>query len=165
MIKEILLDKFNKDVSGKDKKIGKKILEDDLISDFNISSDEGLVYINSKVLSEDFYSEYINKLELDVKSKSIISTYCTCEDFEKNEFRKENYCCKHLFATFYKFLNELDNYDNIKKKIDTSIVNVNNIFKSNDQSILNLLLEEDNKAEIKLEVYINRRGLKNRLTA
>lgn len=165
MIKEILLDKFNKDVSGKDKKIGKKILEDDLISDFNISSDEGLVYINSKVLSEDFYSEYINKLELDVKSKSIISTYCTCEDFEKNEFRKENYCCKHLFATFYKFLNELDNYDNIKKKIDTSIVNVNNIFKSNDESILNLLLEEDNKEEIKLEVYINRRGIKNRLTA
>ena len=165
MIKEILLDKFNKDVSGKDKNIGKKILEEDLISDFNISSDEGLVYINSKVLSEDFYSEYINKLELDVKSKSIISTYCTCEDFEKNEFRKENYCCKHLFATFYKFLNELDNYDNIKKKIDTSIVNVNNIFKSNDESILNLLLEEDNKEEIKLEVYINRRGIKNRLTA
>lgn len=164
MIKELLLDKFNKNVSGKDKTVGKRILEEDLISDFNLSSDEGLVYINSKVLSEDFYSEYINKIELDIKNKSILSTYCSCEDFEKNEFRKENYCCKHLFATFYKFLRDLDNYEDIKKKIDTSTVAVNNIFKSND-SILNLLLEEENKEEIKLEVYINRRGIKNRITA
>ncbi|MDV4151637.1 DEAD/DEAH box helicase [Clostridium sp. AL.422] len=163
MIKEVLLKKNKKFISEKCILASKKILESDLVSNFKMSYDEGLVHINSGVLSEDYFSEYNNNIELDVKSKTLISTYCTCDDFEKNEFRKENYFCKHLAATFYRFLEELDNYKDIKEKFETSVAN-KNIFKVND-NILNLLLEEENKEEIKLEVYINRRGIKNKITA
>lgn len=167
MIKELLLKKNKKFISEKCILASKRIIENDLVSKFKMSYDEGLVHINSGVLSEDYFSEYNNSIELDVKGKSLISTYCTCDDFEKNEFRRDNYFCKHLAATFYKFLDELDNYKDIKEKLENKLEdNFENksIFKSNN-SILNLLLDEDNKEEIKLEVYINRRGIKNKITA
>lgn len=163
MIKEVILKKNKKFISEKCTLASKGILDNDLVSDFKISDDDGLVYINSRILSEDYFSEYNNRIELDIKSKACISTYCTCDDFEKNEFRKDNYFCKHLAAVFYRFLGELENYKDIKGKLENKLEN-KSIFKSND-SILNLLLEEDNKEEIKLEVYINRRGIKNKITA
>lgn len=117
MLKKELFEKFKKNISVKNDLAAKKILKEDAISSFNFNFDEGLLYIKSTILSEDFYNEYINKLELDTKSKSVISTYCTCDDFEKNEFRKESYCCKHLIATYYKFINEIENNNDILKKV------------------------------------------------
>lgn len=164
MIKQVLLEKFNKDTCGKNDLGGKRILENDLISNFDIKHDEELIYINSKIISENYFSEYINKLEIDINTKNIISTFCTCDDFERNELRKNNYCCKHLFASFYKFLNELDDNEELKSKFNKSILS-KNIFKNQKDNILDLLLEEDNKEEIKIEVYINKQGIKNKLAA
>ncbi|WP_066893266.1 DEAD/DEAH box helicase [Clostridium nigeriense] len=163
MLKKELFEKFKKNISVKNDLAAKKILKEDAISSFNFNFDEGLLYIKSTILSEDFYNEYINKLELDTKSKSVISTYCTCDDFEKNEFRKESYCCKHLIATYYKFINEIENNNDILKKFGDPLEN-KPIFKTKD-NILDLLLQEENKDEIKMEIYINRRGIKNKLTA
>ena len=163
MVRELLLKKNTKFISEKARISSKKILDSDLISSFKVNYSEGIVTINSAVLSDDSYSEYTSILELDVKSKSIFSTYCTCEDYEKNEFRKENYICKHLAGTFYKFINEIDNYADIKNRFENKLEN-KNIFKTND-NILNLLIEDDNKEEIKLEIYINRIGIKNKIVA
>ena len=163
MIKEALLKKNKRYISDKSTLASKKIIQNDLISNFKMYYDEGLIHINSEVLSEDYFSTYINNIELDVKNKTLISTYCTCEDYEKNEFRRDNYICKHLAATFYRFLEELDNNQDIKKRFENKI-EISKVFKSDD-NILNLLLEEDNKEEIKLEVYISRIGIKNNITA
>ena len=163
MIKDVLLKKNKKYISEKNILASKKIIENDLVSSFKMYYDEGLIHVNSEVLSEDFFSTYINSIEVDVKSKTLISTYCTCDDYEKNEFRKENYVCKHLAAMFYRFLEELDSRKEIKERFENNIEN-KKVFKSND-NILNLLLEEENKEEIKLEVYINRIGIKNNITA
>lgn len=163
MIKEALLKKNKRYISDKNILASKKIIGNDLISNFKMYHDEGLIHINSEILSEDYFSTYTNSMELDVKSKTLISTYCTCDDYEKNEFRRENYICKHLAATFYRFLEELDNNNEIKNKFENNIES-RKVFKSDD-NILNLLLEEDNKEEIKLEVYINRIGIKNNITA
>lgn len=164
MIKQILLEKFNKDISGKNDLGGKRILENGLISNFEIKSDEDLVYINSKIISENFFSEYNCKMEIDINTKSILSTFCTCDDFERNELRKHNYCCKHLYASFYKFLNELSNNEEIILKFERSSTLNKDIFKDNE-NILDLLLQDENKEEIKLEIYINRLGIKNKLSA
>ena len=163
MIKEALLKKNKKYISEKNILASKKIIENDLVSNFKMYYDEGLVHINSEVLSEDYFSTYNNSIEVDVKTKALIASYCTCEDYEKNEFRKDNYICKHLAGTFYKFLSELENSKDLKEKFENNIEN-KKVFKSND-NILNLLLEEENKEEIKLEVYINRVGIKNNITA
>lgn len=162
MLKKELLEKIKKNISSKNDVSAKKILKEDAISSFKFNFDDGLIYIKSTILSDDFYSEYNNEIELEVKSKSIVSTYCTCEDFEKNEFRKENYCCKHLIATYYKFLEELDSDNNIIKKFGDSLEN-KPIFKARD-NILDLLLQEENKDEIKMEAYVSRIGIKNKLT-
>ncbi|MBE6053150.1 MAG: ATP-dependent helicase [Clostridium sartagoforme] len=163
MIEEMLLKKNKKNLSDKFMVASKRILENDLVSDFKISYDEGLVHINSKVLSEDSFNEYSNKIELEVKSKILSSTYCTCDDFEKNEFRKDNYCCKHLVATFYKFLDELKKHNDIRVKFENNLVD-KKVFKTSD-SLLDILLEEENREEIKIEVYINRIGIKNNIAA
>ncbi len=163
MIKDALLKKNKRYISEKNILASKKVIENDLISNFKMYYDEGLIHINSEVLSEDYFSTYINSMELDVKSKTLISTYCTCEDYEKNEFRKDNYICKHLAATFYRFLEELENNKDIKNRFENNLES-KKVFKSDD-NILNLLLEEDNKEEIKFEVYINRIGIKNNITA
>ncbi len=164
MIKQVLLEKFNKDTSGKNDLGGKRILENDLISNFNVKYDDDLVYIDSKIISENYFNEYNSKMEIDINTKNIISTFCSCDDFERNELRKHNYCCKHLFASFYKFLNELDNNEEVKAKFNETLLN-KIIFKSKKENILDLLLEEENKNEIKIEVYINKQGLKNKLAA
>ncbi|MEO2565218.1 SWIM zinc finger family protein, partial [Clostridium tertium] len=128
-IKQVLLEKFNKDTSGKNDLGGKRILENDLISNFNVKCDDDLVYIDSKIISENYFNEYNSKMEIDINNKNIISTFCSCDDFERNELRKHNYCCKHLFASFYKFLNELDNNEEVKAKFNETLLN-KIIFKS-----------------------------------
>ncbi len=164
MIKQILVEKFNKDTCGKNDLGGKRILENELISDLKVKCDDDLIYIDSKIISENYFSEYNSKIEVDIKSKDILSTFCSCDDYERNELRKHNYCCKHLFATFYKFLNELDEYNEIKSKLNNDFIH-KSIFKNKKDNILDLLLEDENKTEIKIEVYINKQGFKNRLAA
>ena len=53
MIKEALLKKNKKYISEKNILASKKIIENDLVSNFKMYYDEGLVHINSEVLSKD----------------------------------------------------------------------------------------------------------------
>lgn len=105
-----LLQIFNKETSGNNHLKGQRIINNDLVSFLDITSEDNLIYINSNVISENLFNEYNTKIEIDVRNKSIFSTFCSCKDYEKNEFRKRNYCCKHLVATFYKALRDLINH-------------------------------------------------------
>ena len=162
MVKDTLLNKFNKQINSKNIVGAKFVLDEDLISKFNAKSDDNLIYINTNVLSNDYISEYKCDLEFDIKNKVIFSSYCSCEDFEKNEFKKDNYCCKHLIASFYKFIENIDKYPLIKEKFTDTVTK--SIFKINN-NVLDSLIDDDIKEEIKIEVYINRVGIKNKLTA
>lgn len=167
MIKEILIEKFKKSTSGKNEKVGKNVLDNDLISDFKVSHNKEIINIEANVLSENFFSEYNSKLSIDIETKDLISSYCSCEDYEKNELKKENYCCGHLYGSFYKFLDYIDENEEIKNLLDKKSHNNESIFKSNGEGsgILSILLGDNNKEEIKLEVYLNRLGIRNNLTA
>ena len=164
MIKEILLESFNRDTTGRNGIKGKRILDNDLISTFNSFVEDDLIYIDAKVISENFFNEYSTKIEMDFRNKSIISTYCTCIDYEKHEFAKSNYCCKHLVAIFYKFLRELDTNSTLKERfIDRE---EGNVFANAKNGILDMLLSDINSnEELKLDVYVSRQNWSNKISA
>jgi SNF2 family DNA or RNA helicase len=162
MIKEdMLLQIFNEGTSGKRHADGQRVFNNDLVSSVNITSEENMICLNGFVISENLFNEYTTKLEMDADKKSIFSTFCSCQDYEKNEFKKRNYCCKHLVATYYKAVEELSNHELFKDESEEST----KILKS-DGNVLSILLgEEKNKEEVKIEVYINKRAWDDNLQA
>ncbi len=147
-----LIQIFNVETSGKNQIEGRRLLKNDLISACELTAEDKIICISGNVISENLFNEYTTKLELDTERISFISTACTCEDYEKNCRKKTNYCCKHLTATFYKALEDLIRNPLLKSKEPKSGELING-----DNSILNLLLDNDNeKEELKIEVYINK---------
>lgn len=158
--RDILLQRFNENTSGKNHISGERIFNNDLVSKLDIESDEHLVSIKGNVISEKLFSDYDTSIEIDTESKLVISTYCTCADYEKKEFSNDNYCCKHLIATFYKSLDSLVTNPLLFK----NDVKSNMVFKK-ENSVLDLLLEDSNKEELRIDVYINKREWDNLITA
>ncbi|WBW97762.1 DEAD/DEAH box helicase [Oceanirhabdus sp. W0125-5] len=155
----MLLQIFNEDTSGKNHAKGQRVLNNDLVASLDITTEENLICIDGTVISENLFNEYHTKIEMDGEKKSIFSTYCSCLDFEKNEFKKRNYCCKHLVATFYKATGELVEHPLLKEK-------ENIVWESDPNTILSILLgDEKHKDEIKLEVYINKNQWNDRISA
>lgn len=150
MLKKELLKIFYEGTSAKNQIEGQLIFNEDLVSSVIITDEENLIYINGNVISENLFNEYNTKIELDIKKKNIFSTFCSCQDFEKNELKKKNYSCKHLMATYLKALEELIKHpllNNEKGERDTK-------FENNALAIL--LGDESYKDEIKIEVYLNK---------
>lgn len=152
MDRNALLQIFNEQISGKNHAKGLRVFDNDLVSNINIKNEDGLIYVKGNVISENLFNEYVTEIEMDVLNKSIVSTSCSCLDFENNEFRKENYCCKHLIATFYKGVDELIKLPvlNESKKLESNKV------EAGVDTLSMLLGDEKGKKEIKIEVYINR---------
>ncbi|MGL5576991.1 MAG: DEAD/DEAH box helicase [Sarcina sp.] len=156
MEKEDLIKIFNKSITGKKHIDALRVIENDLISESNVEKDEYIVLVKSNVISENLMSSYSCKLEIDY-NKEIISSHCTCDDYEKNEFKKKNYCCKHLVATFYNDIdliveNLKDNKTEERKRIDIP---------PKDSYLMSLL--DDEKEIIDFEIYIEKEPWKNRL--
>ncbi|MGH4118050.1 SNF2 helicase associated domain-containing protein [Clostridium sp.] len=162
MLKEdMILQIFNEGTSGKNHASGQRILNNDLVSSMDITSEDRLICIEGNVISERLFNEYHTKIEMDTDRRSIFSTFCSCADFENNEFRKENYCCKHLVATFYSALEKLAKHPLLRE----DDVYVKDISKTKKNVLSMLLGDEKYKDEIKIEVYINKNQWTSNLTA
>jgi len=162
MLKEdMILQIFNEGTSGKNQSKGQRVLSNDLVSSVGITNEDKLICIEGNVISERLFNEYRTKIEMDADRRSIFSTFCTCPDFETNEFKKENYCCKHLVATFYKALEDLSNHPLLK---EDDVVDIS-VFKNNTNVLSMLLGDEKHKDETKIEVYINKNQWTSDLTA
>lgn len=147
-----MLQIFNEETSGKNYDNGKRVLNNDLISSLNITSKDDVIYINGNVISESLFNEYNTKIELGTDKVSILSTYCSCLDFEKNETKKKNYACKHIVATFYRAVEELSEHPllNIKGNGENKLI-------SDGSNILSMLIGDGfDKREIRIDVYINK---------
>lgn len=156
MIKQILLNMFKKNISGKNEKDGERILKNDLISDFKYQNNEESIALISTVISEDLFNEYSCKIDIDKNTKEILSLHCSCDDFEKQSIKKKNYCCKHLTATFYKFLRTLDEDSNLALELGLNIEKKELVNKSQG-SILDFLLQNDKRnLSLKFEVILNK---------
>jgi len=147
-----LLQLFNEETSGNNYAKGQRVLNNDLVSSTKITSEDKLITIDGNVISENLFNEYNTKIEMDAEKRSIFSTFCSCADYEKNEFKKKNYCCKHLVATFNSIVEELSKHPLLRE--DNGVV----VTKLKDkENILDILLgNEKDKEEIKIEVYINK---------
>lgn len=170
MIKQILMESFNKNVSNATLIKGNRVFKNDLIKEIDIDVNDDCIYINSIVVSESLFSEYSCNLEFDNVTKEIIGTHCSCLDFEKNEFKKDNYCCKHIVATFYEFLNRIDNDIELRNKL-ISVVADNTISNNSKNSgiygdnLLSSLLEDKDKEELKFEVILNKNNWSSKIQA
>jgi len=156
-----LLQMFNDETSGNNQINGQRVLKSDLVSSVSITDCDNLICIDGTVISENLFNEYSTKIEIDSMNKNILSTFCSCADFEKHEFTKKNYCCKHLNAVFYKVLEDLAKYPMLVEGENNEV----SIFKTKDNVLSMLLGEEKDKEEIKIEVYINKTGLWDNISA
>ncbi len=89
MDRNALLQIFNEQISGKNHAKGLRVFDNDLVSNINIENEDGLIYIKGNVISENLFNEYTTEIEMDVINKNIVSTSCSCLDFENNEFKKK----------------------------------------------------------------------------
>lgn len=152
MSEDRLLQIFNEETSGKNYIDGQRVLNNDLVSSLDITSEDEIINIDGNVISENLFNEYHTKIRMDAEKMGILSTYCSCSDYEQNGFKKRNYCCKHIAATFYKAAGELANLPLLKSKMGEG----NNIIKDNSSVLSMLIGDERDKDEIRIDVYINR---------
>ncbi|MGL4990701.1 MAG: SNF2 helicase associated domain-containing protein, partial [Sarcina sp.] len=158
MRKEELLKIFKTSTTGRKHIDALKIIENDLISDFTTNTDDFTIKINSNVISDNLLSSYKCEIELDIDTKNVLSTYCTCDEYEKFEFSKKNYCCKHLIATFY---NAVDSILELNQKELQLCVNKN----KSTNHILDLILLDLKKETLTIEVYIEKDIWNNNIKA
>jgi len=158
---DMLLQIFNEGTSGKNFANGQRVLNNDLVSSLDITSEDNLICIDGNIISEKLFNEYKTKIELDASPGSIISTHCSCMDYEQNGPKKSNYCCKHLVATFYSALEEL-----ARNPLFSQGVSRENNSLNNKGNVLAMLLgNEKHKEEIKIEIYINKNKWSNNISA
>jgi SNF2 family DNA or RNA helicase len=168
LIKQILLEGFNKNITNSSLMKGQRVLKNDLLREIDVKVDEESIKISSSVVSESLLSEYTCKLEIDNVTKDVIGTHCSCLDFEKNEFTKDNYCCKHLIATFYIFLKNIDEDDELRNKIANNkniISNKIKIKKDVNEDLLSQLIGDDRKEKLKFEIILNKNNWSSKLQA
>lgn len=166
MIKQILLEGFNKNITNSSLTKGQRVLKNDLLREINVKVDKDYIKINSNVVSESLLSEYSCKLEIDNMTKEIIGTHCSCLDFEKNEFSRDNYCCKHIIATFYTFLRNIDEDEELRTKLNNNLSLKDNkarIKENSNDDLLSLLVGDTDKEKLKFEVIINKNNWSSKL--
>jgi len=164
--KEKIMQIFNKGTTGNNQAKGRIVLAEDLVLSADITENENLICIKGKVISQNLYNEYKTYIEIDTENKKILSTFCSCMDYEKHEFSKKNYCCKHLNATFFKVLAELAMHSMLQEKEEqeAEVQSIGGIFR--DNSLLSMLIGDDKeKEEIRIDVYVNRTGIRDNISA
>lgn len=160
MDKYDLLQLFNEQTSGKNEAKGLRVFNNDLVASINVENKDNIIDVNGNVISESLFNEYLTKIKIDANSKNIISTYCSCKDYENHE-NKKNYCCKHLIASFYKAEDEIlknsifkmDKVSQVPKKINVR------------DTLETLIGNTEDKKKIKLEIYINRNVWTHKISA
>lgn len=148
MLKQNIINGFLKTTFTKDRALGRRILDNDLVDFINVAIENDIVSISSNVVSENLFNTYTSRFKMDFNNYSVIETKCTCIDFEKS--KKTNYCCKHINAVFLKFLEDVNNNKEFNK------YKGNNTNKFSTNHILNYLIQTDNKTPLKIEILLNK---------
>lgn len=163
MIKQILVDQFNKNITSSTLRESSNVLKNDLIKDLTYAIDKDIINIKSIVISDSLLSEYSCKMIFDIITMNVIGTYCTCADYEKNEFKKENYCCKHLAASFYEFVDNALEDDKLLKTLNGSLKENKNQADYNDEILESLI--DKRQDVLKLEIVLSKNHWSSKLQA
>ena len=163
MIEQVLMDKFNKNITSSVMRGANDVIGNDLIKDVSNTIDNDIINIKSTVISDSLLSEYNCKIVFDIKTMEVIGTYCSCADYEKNEFKKENYCCKHLAASFYEFIREACEDEKLSELLNGSL-REKKVSKNHEDEILKSLIDTRDNI-LKLEVILSRNHWSSKLQA
>ena len=169
MLKENFVGGFNKSVTTRKKRDGIRILDNDLVESIEYSYLDKVneIFIESNVISEDLYNKYSCSISFNINNFEVNNTKCTCRDFEKNELSKTNYACKHICAMFYRFLEKLSDDSELQNKLKNN--NIKDISKlieiKKSINVLDSLLQNNNKDELRIDVYINKNKWSNKIGA
>ena len=136
-------------------KKGSIIYSNGLVKKIDVKRDMnfGALDIYGVVSSEMYLQSYKTNLSINLNTNNLIYTECDCEDYNKNTDFNSNYICKHIAATFLKYINELE-HSTYNNEIHT---------KPKEHNVTKTLLEEIDKLEegkrelLNLEVFISRR--------
>ncbi len=102
---------------------GMRCYKEGLVLDVKSIADReyGALDIYGKVMSENDINVYSTNLSFDIKKGDLIYTECNCIDFENNCDFNSTYICKHIGATFYKFVEAVEEKIKIKNNSFESI--------------------------------------------
>ncbi len=87
-----------------------------------VDYDEDEFRIYGEVKSERGRRNYNTEIFIDILEKEVVHTDCDCIDFYNNMYKNQCYGCKHIMATFEKFINQVYKNEGIipsKKTDDT----------------------------------------------
>ena len=93
MLRQGLIQGFRESTSGNNDNKASRVLKNDLVTEVKYSGSNDKMELLSSVISEELYSVYACKIDIDRNSKQVIFTNCTCDDYNKNSIKKDNYCC------------------------------------------------------------------------
>lgn len=161
MIKQNIFNGFIKSTSGNNEKSGERVLKNDLVTNLEYENLDDEFIIKSVVISEELYSQYNTIIKVDKTTKEATRVRCTCMDFEKKN--KNTYACKHIVATFYKFLDLIDSRPDIL--VELGLNKEKKINKKQEKNILDYLIGNDLKEDIKIEIILNKDNWNNNLSA
>lgn len=165
MIKQALIEGFNRSTSGNNSYKGERILKNDLITDIKETLIKDNIEISSSVISENLFNEYSCEIDIEKSSKEIVHTNCTCPDYEKNEYRRKPYACKHIAASFLKFLRDIEEDPGLTDVLGLC-ESKKDLVKASEKSILDFLLADDShKEELKFEVILNKISWTGKISA
>ena len=156
MIKQGLIEGFRLSTVGNNERDGHRVLKNDLVSDLKYESDSNKISLVGSVISEDLYSQYSCKIDIEKVTKKVTFTHCTCNTFEEKSNRQRGYCCKHLMASFYRFINLLDEDSRVKDELGLYEPK-EELVKATESSILDFLIgTETRKDELKIEIILSK---------
>ena len=165
MLRQGLIQGFRESTSGNNDNKASRVLKNDLVTEVKYSGTNDKIELLSSVISEELYNVYACKIDIDKDSKEIIFTNCTCDDYNKKSIKYNNYCCKHLTATFFKFLNMLDEDSSIKHELNL-YEKKDNLIRTTEGNLLDFLINKDNrKDEINFEIIINKSSWNDKINA
>ena len=127
---------------------GEKCLENKQVRNIRAGVKGHNLAIVGKVQSDSIPKEYNTFIDINLHEKLINHTKCSCNDYRANAGFNDKYICKHIAATFSKYVNavEAKNGKNAAKKEDDA-----------GEWLLQYITSEMDKAReiVSLEVYIN----------
>lgn len=165
LIKQKILEGFRNSTCGNKEALGRRVFNNDLVTDVNFEVTDEKIQIMSSVVSEELFNQYSCKIDMNKGDFFVDYTSCTCVDFEKHSSKREGYCCKHLVATFMKFMDMLDNDDSLLNSLGIELKRDNTII-TEGMSILDMLINKDNrKKSIKFEVILDKESWNNNIIA
>ena len=113
--------------------------------------------IYGKVMSSESREMYSTNISIDIKNLKLIYTECDCIDYKDNADFNSNYICKHVAATFYRFIDILE--ERLKEESRGQGLSARKIDMDYSKKLLDQLDEDDNKREmLNIEVSLEKKS-------